>query len=356
MREEVFVQIRAENEAAARAAAERPLDLCAPGRAWPEERVPVSVPSAVVAVVMGSRSDWATMRHAAAVLEELQVPHLDPDRLRPPHAGASLRLRPRRPRRRASGDHRRSRRCGSLAGHDRGPDDAAGPGRAGRERGAEGRGQPALDRPDAGRGARRHARDRSRRRAQCRPARGGDPGADRSAASRMRSPPGGSGRPRQSPRRRRRRDRAAAGCGDRDHGRRAARAHDRPRRRAARLSLPRPDAGGGQPGGRSLRRASPALLTTIRRHSPASPRPWTWSRSSSRTCRWPHLRSWPAQVPVRPGPDVLRVTQDRLLEKRFVTGLGIAVTEFVAVDDAAGLAEARWPTGARRAEDAALRL
>lgn len=31
---------------------------------------------ALVAVVMGSRSDWATMRHAAAVLDELQVPHL----------------------------------------------------------------------------------------------------------------------------------------------------------------------------------------------------------------------------------------------------------------------------------------
>ncbi len=29
-----------------------------------------------VAVVMGSRSDWATMRHAAAVLDELEVPHL----------------------------------------------------------------------------------------------------------------------------------------------------------------------------------------------------------------------------------------------------------------------------------------
>jgi 5-(carboxyamino)imidazole ribonucleotide mutase len=26
---------------------------------------------------MGSRSDWATMRHAAAVLDELRVPHLD---------------------------------------------------------------------------------------------------------------------------------------------------------------------------------------------------------------------------------------------------------------------------------------
>ncbi|MCS6877505.1 MAG: 5-(carboxyamino)imidazole ribonucleotide mutase [Geminicoccaceae bacterium] len=29
-----------------------------------------------VAVVMGSRSDWATMRHAARILDELEVPHL----------------------------------------------------------------------------------------------------------------------------------------------------------------------------------------------------------------------------------------------------------------------------------------
>lgn len=30
----------------------------------------------LVAVVMGSRSDWPTMRHAAAVLDELAVPHI----------------------------------------------------------------------------------------------------------------------------------------------------------------------------------------------------------------------------------------------------------------------------------------
>lgn len=36
----------------------------------------VSATRPLVAVVMGSRSDWATMRHAASVLEELEVPHL----------------------------------------------------------------------------------------------------------------------------------------------------------------------------------------------------------------------------------------------------------------------------------------
>lgn len=32
-------------------------------------------PSPLVSVIMGSRSDWETMRHCSAVLDELQVPH-----------------------------------------------------------------------------------------------------------------------------------------------------------------------------------------------------------------------------------------------------------------------------------------
>ena len=40
----------------------------------------------IVAVVMGSRSDWETMRHAVEVLDELDVPHAGAGRLGPPHA------------------------------------------------------------------------------------------------------------------------------------------------------------------------------------------------------------------------------------------------------------------------------
>lgn len=36
----------------------------------------MSADSPLVAIVMGSQSDWATMRHAAAVLGELGVPHV----------------------------------------------------------------------------------------------------------------------------------------------------------------------------------------------------------------------------------------------------------------------------------------
>ena len=46
------------------------------------------------------------------------------------------------------------------------------------------------------------------------------------------------------------------------------------------------------------------------------------------------------RVPVRPGHRALEVAQDRLAEKAFIAGLGIAVAPFAQVDDAAGLATA----------------
>ena len=50
--------------------------------------------------------------------------------------------------------------------------------------------------------------------------------------------------------------------------------------------------------------------------------------------------------PVRPGARVLEVTQDRLAEKRFLRGLGIATAPFVPVDDAVGLGAALAAIGA----------
>lgn len=47
-----------------------------------------------------------------------------------------------------------------------------------------------------------------------------------------------------------------------------------------------------------------------------------------------------AMVPVRPGPQALDVAQDRLTEKRFVSGLGVPVAPFAKVDDAGDLAAA----------------
>jgi 5-(carboxyamino)imidazole ribonucleotide synthase len=47
-----------------------------------------------------------------------------------------------------------------------------------------------------------------------------------------------------------------------------------------------------------------------------------------------------SQKPVRPSPQVLALTQDRLVEKNFIAGLGIEVAPYAQVDDAGALARA----------------
>ncbi|MFN4090013.1 MAG: 5-(carboxyamino)imidazole ribonucleotide synthase [Alphaproteobacteria bacterium] len=51
------------------------------------------------------------------------------------------------------------------------------------------------------------------------------------------------------------------------------------------------------------------------------------------------------RVPVRPGWEALRVSQDRVVEKDFVRGLGIGTADYRAVGDAAGLAAAMGAMG-----------
>ena len=46
------------------------------------------------------------------------------------------------------------------------------------------------------------------------------------------------------------------------------------------------------------------------------------------------------RVPVRPGPRSLEVSQDRLVEKSFISGIGVAVPEFREVSDESGLRDA----------------
>ena len=119
-----------------------------------------------VAIVMGSQSDWPTMRRAAETLRELGVDF--EARIVSAHRtpGSARRVRQGRAGRGGQGDHRGRRRGGASARHDGGVHDAAGVRRAGRIEGAVGAGQPALDRADAGRRAGRHAGDRPRRRGQ----------------------------------------------------------------------------------------------------------------------------------------------------------------------------------------------
>lgn len=47
-----------------------------------------------------------------------------------------------------------------------------------------------------------------------------------------------------------------------------------------------------------------------------------------------------ARLPVRPNPQILALTQDRLTEKRYVQGLGIETADFADVEDAGALARA----------------
>ena len=153
LREEVFLQIREGNEAAARTAAQpaRP-----PGAA--HERT--AGDGAAGRRGHGQQSDWATMRHAVAVLDELGVAQRGADRLGAPHARAAVRLRQGRARRGLQGDRRRRRRGRAPARHDRLADHPAGAGRAGREQGAQ-RASTASTRSSRCRAACRSARWRS---------------------------------------------------------------------------------------------------------------------------------------------------------------------------------------------------
>ena len=90
---------------------------------------PVAPQSPLVGVVMGSKSDWETMRHASEVLAELGIPHESKRGFGPPNARAAVSLRPRsrgpgsrafdrrgrRERRTCRACWRRSRSCRSWA-------------------------------------------------------------------------------------------------------------------------------------------------------------------------------------------------------------------------------------------------
>ena len=96
-----------------------------PARSWPP---------ALVGIVMGSRSDWETMQHAAAKLDALGVAH--EVRVVSAHRTPTCCSNTPRARNRAwpARDHRRRRRRGAPAGHARGQDRGAGARRAGNRR------------------------------------------------------------------------------------------------------------------------------------------------------------------------------------------------------------------------------
>ena len=136
----------------------------------------------LVGIIMGSRSDWETMRHAAETLDELGVPYETRGRLGAPHARPALRVRRDGRVARPAGDHRGRGRGRAPARHDRVEDAPAGARRPGRVEGAAGARLAALDRADARGSPRRDARDRPRRSRQRGAARGRDRRARRTRA------------------------------------------------------------------------------------------------------------------------------------------------------------------------------
>ena len=76
---------------------------------------------------------------------------------------------------------------------------------------------------------------------------------------------------------------------------------------------------------------------------------WTSSPTSSRTCRWRRCSEMAATRPCFPPVDALRVSQDRILEKELFGRLGIPTPPYRAVDSL------RRPRGGRRGPRAALR-
>ena len=271
-----------------------------------------------VAIIMGSQSDWATMRHAAETLGRARRRLRRPDRLGPSHARPARRLRQGREGRGLQGHHRRRGRGRASARHDGRDDAAAGLRRAGGIQGAVGPGQPALHRPDAGR-ASRSARSpsaapaRSTRRFWPRP----------SWRCTIRRSPSAStrGGRRQTDARGRaplRRGHARSMIASRRHPRhprrRPARPHDGHRGGAARPARCHVYRAGATAPPSTWRAASPRAPTRTRRRSRASPQ----------GCRRRHLRVRERAAPDRRDPrsaqaaarsepaGARRSTQDRL--------------------------------------------
>ena len=299
----------------------------------------------LIGIIMGSRSDWETMRHAAETLDALGVAyetkvvsaHRTPERL---YDYAEARgARPQ-------GDRRRRRRRRASAGHGRLDDPSAGARRAGRKPGAVRPRQPALHRPDAGGRAGGHAGDRQGRRGQCRPARRRDPRDHRRGAG------GAARRMAAGPDRRGGRSPNDAGesivppgstigiIGGGQLGRMLAMA-------AAQLGyrthIYAPDADSAA--AEVARRLHPRRVRRRGRAGPLRRRASTSSPTSSRISRPRRWRDRRA-VPLHRRVEALEIAQDRLSEKEFVAALGGRPAPFAAVDDRAGLDAALAEIGA----------
>ena len=294
------------------------------------------------------------MRHAAETLDALGVPHDDPHRLGPPHARAALCLRQGRQGRRLQGDHRRRRRRRPSAGHDRGADRRCRCS-ACRWRSKALRGVDSLlsiVQMPAGIPVGTLAI--------------GKAGAVNAALLAARGAGAVRPRPRRPPRRLARRARPRRWPRDRKL-RMIIRDWLDPTRQQVSPGVTIGILGGGQLGAHAgaRRRAARHSAATSIAAEPDSPafevaRAPHHRRLRRRRRRWPRFaeavdvvtyefENIPAadgdlprqRRPVLPGATALAITQDRLSEKRFVTGLGLATARVRA-------GRRRWPTSSRR--------
>ncbi len=129
---------------------------------------------------------------------------------------------------------------------------------------------------------------------------------------------------------------AAAERHDRHRRRRPARPHVGDGRGPARLSLPHPDAGAGQPGRPGSRSAplgdydDPALL----RDFAESVDVVTFEFENVSAAGLDLLASI---RPVRPAPSILRISQDRVDEKAFLNNAGITTAPWLEIKSRAAL-------------------
>ena len=147
-------------------------------------------PSPLVGVIMGSKSDWETMRHADQVLTDFEVPHESSGQLGAPHARRDRRVGPAGRGARHQSHHRGGRRRRAPGGRGGGIHDRARAWRADREPGAQGPRLAAVDGADAGRHPRGHARHwqgRARPTRRCWPSRFSPPPTRRCATRSRRS-------------------------------------------------------------------------------------------------------------------------------------------------------------------------
>ena len=318
----------------------------------------------LVSVIMGSKSDWETLRHADEMLDPVRRAPRVPRRLRPPHARSgwpSSRRGAEGARHR--GDHRRRRRRRPPARHGGGPDAAAGARRAGPE-------------PRRSTASTRCCRS-SRCPPACRSARSPSarPGATNAALLAVAHPrhhPAGAAR--EAARVPRRADRA--GCAQR----RCREPADQPilpgatigvlgsgqlgrmfaiaaRRMGYRVHTLSPDDDTPDRPGR--RRRGHGRLRRPGRGPRTSPAAWTSSPSSSRTSPAAATEAAAEHAPVRPAGAVLHTTQHRAArEERSSREHGFPVAPFAPValarrSSQAALARARHAGGP---QDRRLRL